>query len=146
MSFYSCHRATEMWPNLVIGGIRDVDDMLIMGVEILVPLDYLEGNIWDRGFRGEILFCPIRDGHVLPDDVLERLTDRICRLLGEGRRVGIFCIGGHGRTGYVAACVLARLGVEDPISYLREKYCRHAVETEEQEEAVRAFIGLSQKP
>ena len=102
-----------------------------------LPVNLL--NIWNTGFRGEILYYPIEDYGVLPDEILERLVEEIIAWLDAGKRVGLFCAGGHGRTGYVAACVLIRQGVEKPISYLRERYCRHAVESQKQWEAILRF-------
>ena len=77
---------------------------------------------------------------MLPDDVLRVLVDRICSRLDEGKRVGVFCSGGHGRTGYVAACVLARQGIKDPIGYLRTKYSSKAIESEKQIDAVFTYM------
>lgn len=44
----------------------------------------------------------------------------------------MFCLGSHGRTGYVASVVLGKLGYEDPIGCLRKKYCRRTVESDAQ--------------
>ena len=137
--YYDCHNVTEIRKGLFISGRRDVAEMVQAGVDVLLPLDSLRGDVWETGFRGEILYYPIMDCGVLPDDVLDRLIDDIFRRLDAGKRVGMFCIGGHGRTGYVAACVLARDGVENPIAYLHEHYCRFAVESDEQREAIRRF-------
>ena len=136
---YYCHEITEICPGLLISGYRDVERMIKMGVDVLVPLDSLTGNVWDTGFRGEILYCPIPDFGVLPDDVLERLVSDITERLDAGKRMGMFCIGGHGRTGYVAACVLKRRSVENPIAYLHRHYCQNAVESDEQREAIARF-------
>ena len=137
---YYCHEITEVSDGLFVSGILDVEQMVQMGMDVLVPLAFLNGNIWNTGFRGEILYYPIEDYGVLPDDILERLVEEIIAQLESGKRVGLFCSGGHGRTGYVAACVLIRQGVENPISYLRGRYCRHAVESQEQWEAIRRFM------
>ena len=74
-----CHEVTEICPGLLISGYRDVARMVQMGADVLVPLDSLSGGIWDTGFRGEILYCPITDYGVLPDDALERLVEDIIR-------------------------------------------------------------------
>ena len=131
---------TEIIPGLLIGSVRDVEEMLLNGVDILVPLAFLNGSIWSTGFRGEIFYYPIDDMGVLPDDVLRALVDKICSRLDEGKRVGVFCSGGHGRTGYVAACVLARRGIKDPIGYLRKNYSANAIETEKQANEVFAYV------
>lgn len=132
-------QAKEICPGLILGGLRDLEDMLCKDVDVLVPLDRLPGSVWERGFRGEILYCPITDYGILPNDVLEELVRRIVERLRDGKRVAVFCVGGHGRTGYVAACVLFQLGKEHPIAFLRQNYSPYAVETEEQEEAVERF-------
>lgn len=88
-----CHEVTEICPGLLISGYRDVARMVQMGADVLVPLDSLSGGIWDTGFQGEILYCPITDYGVLPDDVLEKLVRDIIKRLNDGKRLGMFCIG-----------------------------------------------------
>lgn len=53
----------------------------------------------------------------------------------EGYWVEIGCIGGHGRTGTVLAamCVLGGMKPKKAIKYVRDAYCSHAIETDEQE-------------
>lgn len=60
-----------------------------------------------------------------------------------GKRVLVFCMGGHGRTGTVLAALKAMLepDTEDPIADVREAYCQKAVETDLQAEAVFALRG-----
>lgn len=68
----------------------------------------------------------------------EELNDKLRSALARcraGQRVEIGCLGGHGRTGTALAC-LARLdGVPagDAVAWVREHYCRQAVETVDQE-------------
>lgn len=53
--------------------------------------------------------------------------------LAAGFKVHCGCIGGHGRTGtFLAALVRHMTGVEAAIDYVREHYCKKAVETQEQ--------------
>ena len=54
--------------------------------------------------------------------------------------MGLFCLGGHGRTGYVASAVLGKLGYEDPIGFLRKKYCGRAVESNAQISHIAQFL------
>lgn len=145
MNNRACHEITEILPGLLLGSVRDAVRMVQLGADVLVPLDHLDGGIWRTGFRGVILYYPISDYGILPDDVLLRLTEQIITLLDAGRIVGLFCAGGHGRTGYVAACVLAMRGVENPIAFLHAQYCHYAVETEEQIEAIIRFIRNRQQ-
>ena len=136
------HRFSEMCeiiPGLLIGCVEDAKDMVLKGADVLVPLAFLDGSIWETPFRGEVIYYPIKDYGVLPDDVLYDLVDKICARLEEGKKVGVFCGGGHGRTGYVAGCVLARKGIRDPIGFLRRNYSAKAIETEQQANAVFAY-------
>lgn len=135
-----CHQATEILTGLIVGGLWNLQQILDLKPDVLVPLDSLSGYIWETGFRGEILYYPIRDMDVLPDDVITRLVRDVIARLDAGKRTAIFCAGGHGRTGYAAACVLAACGIREPVIWLREHYCGFAVENDRQEKAIRAFI------
>ena len=132
--FIPCHDVTEICRNLFIGGLSSVTEMITeKQVDVLVPLDSLDGYIWDLGFRGEILYYPIRDFGTLPYDVYCDLIDIIYqKLYLENKKVGLFCLGGHGRTGYVACGVLGKLGYADPIAQIRKVYCNSAVESNSQ--------------
>lgn len=132
-------KPTEVFPGLILGGINDLDAMLGMKPDALFPLDRLPGRVWRTGFRGEVVYFPITDRDILPEDVLERLVNEIVRRVRSGKRVALFCLGGHGRTGYVAACALCLLGIGEPVSFLWRQYSASAVETEAQMEAVRRF-------
>ena len=143
----------EIYPGLILGGLADLDAMLGMKPDVLVPLDRLPGSIWRTGFRGEILYYPITDRDVLPDDVLYELVGQIAKRVEAGTRVALFCHGGYGRTGYVAACVLFRLGIAEPLTLLWQRYSPCAVETSAQDAAVLRFferetsrIGNAQAP
>ena len=132
--FVPCHEVTEICRNLFIGGLSSVTEMITeKQVDVLVPLDSLDGNIWDLGFRGEILYYPIKDYGTLPYDVYCDLIDIIYeKLYLNNKKVGLFCLGGHGRTGYVACGVLGKLGYTDPIAQIRKVYCNSAVESNSQ--------------
>ncbi len=136
----SRYQAKEVIPGLILGGLLDLEDMLKLHPDVLVPLDRLPGIVWDMGFRGEILYCPIVDYSILPDDVLDRLVEDILTRLEAGKRIAVFCIGGHGRTGYVASCVLAKLGYEEPVRFVRKNYSQYAVESLPQYEAIMRFV------
>ena len=61
-----------------------------------------------------------------------------------GERVEIGCAGGLGRTGTVLACMATLAGVPsaEAVEWVREHYDSRAIENEEQEEFVRAFVSL----
>lgn len=127
-----CHNGpVEVYPNLYLGSLGESSQMAEF-CDILVPLAECYGSIWDKGFRGEIWYYPIRDYHVLPDDVADQAVSRIVSALENRKKVGIFCLGGHGRTGYLACLVLGALDYADPIRYVRENYCKLAVESNSQ--------------
>ena len=102
-----CHNGpVEVYPNLYLGSLAESSQMAE--------------------------FCDIRDYSILPDDVATQAVTKIVSALENKKKVGIFCLGGHGRTGYLACLVLGALDYADPIRYIRENYCKLAVESNEQ--------------
>lgn len=132
-----CHIGpVEVYKNVFVGNMQESVKMARRGVDVLVPLAYVEADIWKAGWRGEILYVPVPDYGVLPMDVLIEKATEVANLVKAGKSVGIFCFGGHGRTGYFASVVLGFLGVEDPVKLLRERYCKEVIETDQQLEHV----------
>lgn len=142
-NFKPCHTdPTMVYANLWLGSGSSAIEMVRRGVDVLVPMAELAGSIWDNGFRGRILYYPCRDYYALPQDVLVRAVDEIITALKEGHKVGIFCVGGHGRTGYLASAVLGKLlPDQDPIELVRRIYCSKAVESLDQIESLAEFLG-----
>lgn len=139
-----CHNGVvEVIPGLQLSGKKDYYPMVDKDpcVDILVPLDSITGDAWDCGWRGEIRYLPIKDFSIAPVDVITEATERLANEVLAGKRVGTFCLGGHGRTGYVASLILGFLGVEDPVGFLRKNYCKKAVETREQLEQIAEILG-----
>lgn len=145
MDPFDIQQPVEIVPGLILGSLRGLKAILRLNPDVLFPLDRLPGWIWDEGWRGQVVYYPITDYGVLPDDVLEKLVEAVLERLRAGRRAALFCVGGHGRTGYVAACVLHRLGFENPIAYLRKHYSPKAVESDEQERAVLRYAEAMQQ-
>lgn len=88
---------------------------------------------------------PIRDGGV-PTDVaqFERMVRWLVERLGDGQRVHIGCIGGHGRTGMLMAAIVRVLhGDLDAGRWVRENYCKEAIETSAQVEFLRREYGIT---
>lgn len=140
-NYRKCHDGPiEVYHNLYLGSYRESMQMPKMGVDVLVPLYDLDSSIWETGFRGEILYFPIADYGILPRDVLDVVVCKIMARLADNKKVGIFCMAGHGRTGYIAACVLGKLGIDDPVQYIRDKYCTEAIESNKQVEAIAAYL------
>lgn len=62
--------------------------------------------------------------------------------LNAGQKVHAGCIGGHGRTGTFLAALVATMGETDAITYVREHYCKKAVESGEQIEFLAKHYGV----
>jgi hypothetical protein len=86
---------------------------------------------------------PVRDYGILPDNIAFNRANSVKDFVESELKVAIFCMGGHGRTGYFASIVLGLMGIEDPIELLRTKYCKEVLDTNEQ---IRAVARILQKP
>lgn len=135
------YRAVELIPGLIAGCVWRLDEVLEMQPDVLVPLEALPARVWEKGFRGEILFYPIAHGSVLPDEILDRLIGEIVERVHAGKRVAILGIGGRGRTCYVAACALFQLGVREPEPFLRKNYAPRPLDNPLQAQSVEHFCG-----
>jgi hypothetical protein len=87
------------------------------------------------------MYIPVTDYSVLPKQIEAIMVYRVLQKIRSGKKVAIFCIGGHGRTGYFTSLLLGKLGIEDPIKYIRDNYCESAVETNSQVSAIAKFLG-----
>jgi hypothetical protein len=60
---------------------------------------------------------------------------------GAGQRVEVACIGGHGRTGTVLACMAILAGVpsDEAVEWVRSTYCRRAVQEPSQQYWIARF-------
>jgi protein-tyrosine phosphatase len=103
--------------------------------DVLVPLDH---QFCYNGNR-EVIMAIIPDYHPPGPDFAGILSERVIPELEAGKRVLIFCLGSHGRTGTVIAGLIAMLEpeVDDPIEAVRKRHCGKSVETREQAEWVR---------
>jgi hypothetical protein len=86
------------------------------------------------------LWFPIPDFSV-PDDTAKTQSALRCALLQliAGNPIYVGCLGGKGRTGLFMALLAKALGADDPISYVRENFNAHAVETMAQELWIEEF-------
>lgn len=68
----------------------------------------------------------------LPRRFWEQLVEHLTKTQ---RKMLVFCVGGHGRTGTALACLMVVCGWTsgDAIAWVRTNYCRRAIETREQE-------------
>lgn len=73
----------------------------------------------------------------------KRMVKWICQQILVGKKVHVGCIGGHGRTGMVLAAIVFELsGNHQAILYVREHYCKKAVEASEQIEFLHEQYGM----
>lgn len=90
--------------------------------------------------RGNHLYLPIRDFNIVPEESISVFGWELLQVYGEltaGKRVLVYCAGGHGRTGLFLASLLAMARPDlNPIMEIRDQYCFRAVETPAQEEQV----------
>jgi len=98
--------------------------------------DYLT-RIEEAGF--DVLHSPMPDQGVPTREEARRLIDRIETALGEARHVVLHCLGGLGRSGLIAACLLRNRGLsaDDALAAVRQARGPRAVETHVQELFVR---------
>lgn len=132
-------KAKEVYPGLILGALWMLYDIMKMEPDVLVPLDSLPGWVRKSGFKGEVLFCYIPDFCILPNDELDQIVLEIVERIRNGKKVAVFDLGGQGRTGYIASCVLHIFGIKNPVSFLRTNYNPNSVETNEQLEAIQDF-------
>jgi len=128
------------------GDIRDYDpykvDVTIALNDVEVPMS----NLFVIPSEPKIVYVPIDDMSApsYPLSFWVDLLDKIVESFPEQDkiRIGIKCTGGHGRTGTVLAIYAWLLkGVDEPIKYVRKRYCENAVETFEQIEYIRDLTG-----
>lgn len=137
-----CHGITEIYQNFfLMKGSDEKDFIQKYNPDVIVPLAGTTNDIYALGFRGDVYYFPCPDYGTLPDEILNKLVLKIVAGLTYGLKIGMYCIGGHGRTGYVAACVLGMLGIEDPIEHLWTKYCDKAIESKEQLKAISTYLN-----
>ena len=124
--------------NLTLPGVRGGS----CGTPITNDCDIYIG--FDAGMRFTARQFPWTKGHEVQYLVQDRcapkhapsylkLVDWTLEQIKKGAKVHAGCIGGHGRTGMFFAALVARLtGRKDAIEYVRQNYCKKAVESEAQ--------------
>lgn len=100
---------------------------------------------WNAGH--EIMF-PIKDQGI-PTDIKEfrKLINWLEEQLIDGKTIHIGCLGGHGRTGLVLSALYTQMSLKtDAIQYVREHYCKKAVETKEQVTFLKKYYKVQDAP
>lgn len=87
---------------------------------------------------------PIIDQSVPSDrDTFDKLIDWTIEQMKAEKRVHVGCIGGHGRTGLFLAVLVHRItGQADATQWLRDNYCKKAVESKAQVNWLHKHYGI----
>lgn len=128
---------------VMAGGTRYLQPADLDAADIVVPLENRVPAA--LGQTVMVLTCTWPDFGPPPDRFEAFLRNRVIPLLWEGRRLLVYCIGSHGRTGTFLASLIALLEsseeTPDPIAAARARHCHKAVETLAQAESVFALRG-----
>ena len=136
-------RKMTYWPDAVIIDLNDSFGSVVKVVGRSIPELEVFGNL--------IIKIEWRD-YGAPDlskDLWLRLIkvlDALCQEKGGTLDVIVCCMGGHGRTG-TALTILAGLldlvpAGECPVKWVRDRYCKNAVESDKQEKYITTITGL----
>lgn len=142
---YESHKPLPIGEYLVYGGscVRPI----VSDADVYVGFDYSMGHT-DKSFpwvQGDSFLFTIPDRGVPsnPKHFIE-LVDWLVLQLIANKKIHAGCIGGHGRTGMVlSALVKVLLGTEDAITYVRENYCKKAVESAAQVRFLHEHFGIT---
>jgi len=106
---------------------------------------------WKRGTKGHVeeVYYHVSDMHA-PKQPKEfkALVEWTLKQMQDGKKIHAGCIGGHGRTGTFFAALAAmqnEVVVEDAIEFVREHYCKKAVECAEQITFLKKHFGVKTK-
>jgi hypothetical protein len=73
----------------------------------------------------------------------KKMVTWMAEQLNEGKRIHIGCMGGHGRTGTVLAALVKEMtGNEDAGQWVRDNYCKKAIESKVQIEFLHEHYGI----
>jgi rhodanese-related sulfurtransferase len=133
--------AIRSWGSRVLLSFMEEHELEAVGVP---PAD-LARLAADRGI--EWIHLPIVDGSVPSERFLERwrvLAPRLDAFLERGDRIVLHCLGGLGRTGMMAACLLIEAGLSATEAMVAVRAARGGtIETREQEEFVLRYTPVS---
>lgn len=104
---------------------------------------YLKAAVRARRYPALVVDWP--DGGVIEPRLLKQVVNVALSKLRHGKSLDIGCMAGHGRTGTLLACLVARvehLSARRAIQEVRQRYCKSAIETKKQEEAVGKYVKI----
>jgi len=93
--------------------------------------DWLKSYLPETEDKEWLVSWEVRDGTAGPDELVEFCLN----VIKAGLQLGFGCVGGHGRTGWLACRIIKALTTmtgDEAVGYLRKNYCEKAVETDSQ--------------
>lgn len=101
---------------------------------------------WEQPTDSPIYICyPIVDGCAPPNPArFKKMIEWLAAQLAEGKEIAMGCLGGHGRTGTVLSALVAHVTKNpDAIKWVRDNYCKKAVESKDQVDFLVKHYGLT---
>lgn len=144
---YESHPVLKLGKGMLYGGSASNPKLKTADVYVVLQSGDLHGwqsDPWEKQIRHEV-FYRIPDMGI-PADVprFKKLVTWVCNQLQQGKKVHVGCIGGHGRTGTVLSAIVAELTeTKDAIQWVRQHYCKKAVESKEQVAFLMQHYGVS---
>lgn len=144
-SCYESHKPLEVCGFKVYGG--SCSSPVVKDAEVYIGFDHSIGLIsvmpWERKVD-QILFL-VQDMRAPSNpEKFKKLVEWSAEQVASGKKLHAGCIGGHGRTGtFLAALVTVMSGEKDSISYVRNNYCKKAVESQEQVKFLVDHFGVT---
>lgn len=98
---------------------------------------------WRPTWRNELINWPDFGVPKEPFIAIQQIHDAFYRSFNESVEIG--CIGGHGRTGTILACMVSEhldVSSDRAIDIVRDKYCHHAIESSSQEDFIEFYRDI----
>ncbi len=103
-----------------------------------------------KAIRNSHISCrrvPIPDHNICSQQEIVEIVERSYVILKKNKNLVLSCMGGLGRSGTIAACILVRMGIspQDAIKTIRKTRGSRAIETLEQERAIYDYASSLEK-
>jgi hypothetical protein len=143
---YESHKGLKLGVGKLYGG--SASSPIVKDADVYVALQSgstsgRSSDPWDAPGVVEVHYS-IQDMRQPSDAArFKKMVSWICTQLHDGKTVHVGCIGGHGRTGTVLSAVVAEmLDEKNAIQYVRQHYCKRAVESREQIQFLVKHYGI----
>jgi hypothetical protein len=125
------------------GGLNHLQPEDLAKFDYVIPLEPKIPTKMGVVQKWKLLGCPWKDFGSPPEGFREFLEEMVIPLLAKKKKILVYCVGSHGRTGTFIASLIALLETKeetpDPIKAVRDRHCYKAVETRAQAEFVFAL-------